>query len=182
MRYGRPQSAAAAGHSLAHGLQPPDRPRLQVGQAQSFDAGAPPRVTDVILEPRLACIALPTGHRSRLALAAWQARTLGHNRNMAVTLDQIRHRREAIRSVLEARGAINPRLFGSLARGKADEKSDVDILIDFRQPAPEGFAYFGALDQLEQELSRLLGTPVHVTVIDPSSPNGRKILSEALPL
>jgi predicted nucleotidyltransferase len=77
---------------------------------------------------------------------------------------------------------IGPRLFGSLARGNSDQKSDVDILIDFRQPAPEGFAYFGALDQLEQELGQLLGTQVHVTVIDPSSPNGRKLLSEALPL
>ena len=101
---------------------------------------------------------------------------------MGITLDQVRERREAIRGVLEARGAVNPRLFGSVARGKADEKSDLDILIDFRQPAPQGFAYFGALDQLEYELSRLLGTQVHVTVIDPSSPSGRKILSEALPL
>lgn len=101
---------------------------------------------------------------------------------MAITLDQVRQRSEAIRRIIEARGAVNPRVFGSLARGSADEKSDVDILIDFRQPAPQGFAYFGALDQLEYELSRLLGTQVHVTVIDPSSPSGRKILSEALPL
>ncbi len=101
---------------------------------------------------------------------------------MVITLDQIRQRREAIRGVLEARGAVNPRVFGSVARRKADEKSDVDILIDFRQPAPQGFAFFGALDQLEHELSRLLGTQVHVTVIDPSSPSGRKILNEALPL
>jgi len=101
---------------------------------------------------------------------------------VAITLDQVRQRSEAIRRIIEARGAVNPRVFGSLARGSADEKSDVDILIDFRQPAPQGFAYFGALDQLEYELSRLLGTQVHVTVIDPSSPSGRKILSEALPL
>ncbi len=107
---------------------------------------------------------------------------VGQNMAMGITLDQVRERREAIRGVLEARGAVNPRLFGSVARGKADEKSDLDILIDFRQPAPEGFAYFGALDQLEHELSHLLGTQVHVTVIDPSSPSGRRILSEALPL
>lgn len=107
---------------------------------------------------------------------------MGQNRNVAITLDQVRQSRVAIRRVLEARGADNPRIFGSLALGKADEKSDVDILIDFRQPAPEGFAYFGALDLLEHELSRLLGAQVHVTVIDPSSPSGRKILSEALPL
>ena len=107
---------------------------------------------------------------------------LGHNMDVAITLDQVRQRKEAIRRVLETRGAVNPRLFGSLARGSADEDSDIDMLIDFRQPAPEGFAYFGALDQLEHELGRLLGAHVHVTVVDPASPSGRQILSEALPL
>ena len=107
---------------------------------------------------------------------------LSHNMDVAITLDQVRQRKEAIRRVLDTRGAVNPRLFGSLARGSADEESDIDVLIDFRQPAPEGFAYFGALDQLEHELGRLLGAHVHVTVVDPASPSGRKILSEALPL
>ena len=101
---------------------------------------------------------------------------------MAITLEQVRSRRDAIRSVLEARGAGNPRLFGSLARGLADDKSDIDILIDFREPSPQGFAYFGALDQLEQELSQLLGTRVHVTEVDKASPVGEKILQEAQPL
>lgn len=99
-----------------------------------------------------------------------------------ITLDQVKAKREAIRGILEARGAGNPRVFGSVVRGRADEKSDVDILIDFRQPGPEGFAFFGALDQLERELSQLLGVRVHVTVIDASSPTGKGILSEALPL
>jgi uncharacterized protein len=99
-----------------------------------------------------------------------------------MTLDQVRSRRDAIRRVLEARGAGNPRLFGSVARGRADKDSDIDILIDFREPSPQGFEYFGALDQLEQELSQLLGTRVHVTEVDKSSPVGEKILQEALPL
>ena len=101
---------------------------------------------------------------------------------MAITLEQVRSRRDAIRSVLQARGARNPRLFGSVARGRADEQSDIDILIDFGEPSPQGFAYFGALDQLERELTQLLGTPVHVTEVDKSSPVGEKILREALPL
>jgi uncharacterized protein len=101
---------------------------------------------------------------------------------MAITLDEVRERRDAIRGILEPFGAVNPRVFGSLARGTADEKSDVDILVDFRRPAPEGFAYFGALDQMQQELSQLLDTQVHVLVVDPSSPIGREILGEALPL
>lgn len=101
---------------------------------------------------------------------------------MAITLDQVRARRDAIRHVLEARGAINPRLFGSVVRGVADDKSDVDILIDFREPGALGFAYFGALDSMEHELGRLLGAPVHVSAVDPESSAGRRILAEAVPL
>jgi predicted nucleotidyltransferase len=84
--------------------------------------------------------------------------------------------------VLEAHGAANPRVFGSLAAGRMDERSDVDILVDFREPGPEGFAYFGAIDQLERELTKVLGIAVHVSQVDNSSPTGKKILSEALPL
>ena len=98
---------------------------------------------------------------------------------MAITREQIRSKREAILEALEARGAGNPRLFGSLARGRGDEKSDVDILIDFHEPSPQGFAYFGALDQLGRELTQLLGTLVHVTEVDKSSPVGERILREA---
>jgi predicted nucleotidyltransferase len=101
---------------------------------------------------------------------------------MAITIDEVRSRREAIRRVVDAHGAANPRLFGSVAVGRMDDDSDVDILVDFREPGPEGFAYFGTLDQLERELTQLLGTRVHVTEVDKSSPTGKKILSEALPL
>jgi predicted nucleotidyltransferase len=94
----------------------------------------------------------------------------------------VRAKRPQIDRLLEARGAGNPRVFGSVARGTADDRSDVDILVDFREPAPEGFAYFGALDQLEQDLGRLLGTSVHVSVVDRTSPAAQKILREAVPL
>jgi len=101
---------------------------------------------------------------------------------VAITVEDVRSRREAIQQVLEAHGAVNPRVFGALAAGRMDEKSDVDFVVEFREPGPQGFAYFGALDQLERELTGLLGIPVHVTEVDRSSPVGRKILSEALPL
>lgn len=35
------------------------------------------------------------------------------------------------------------RVFGSVARGDADERSDVDLLVDLDEPRPRGFAYFG---------------------------------------
>jgi len=97
-------------------------------------------------------------------------------------VEDIRSRKGAIQQVLEAYGAVNPRVFGSLAAGRMDDKSDVDIVVEFREPGPLGFAYFGALDQLERELTDLLGMRVHVTEIDGSSPVGNRILSEALPL
>ena len=38
--------------------------------------------------------------------------------------------REELDAVLEAYGATNPRLFGSVARGEATEASDLDIMVD----------------------------------------------------
>ena len=101
---------------------------------------------------------------------------------MAVTLEDVRARRDEIRRLLEANGARNPRIFGSVVRGTADDRSDIDVLIDFTDPNPEGFAYFGALDRLQQELSRVLGRAVHATVIDANSSVGRRALQEAVPL
>ena len=101
---------------------------------------------------------------------------------MQLSVSHVRARREAIGRILESEGATNPRLFGSVVRGIADEKSDIDILIDFREPCPLGFAYFGALDRMEHKLGRLLGAPVHVSAVDHQSPAGRRILAEAVPL
>lgn len=39
-------------------------------------------------------------------------------------------RREDLSRLLAKYGATNPRLFGSVARGTADEDSDIDILVD----------------------------------------------------
>jgi len=107
--------------------------------------------------------------------------TSGDNTTV-MTLDQVRARREAIRQAVQSAGGVNPRLFGSVVRGVADENSDVDILIDFQEPQPEGFAFFGALDRMERELGQLLGAPVHVSVVDPASTAGKRILAEAVPL
>src|SRR5919198_2611796 len=101
---------------------------------------------------------------------------------MAITVEDVRARRAEIESVLEANGARNPLIFGSVVRGTADDRSDIDVLIDFADPKPEGFAYFGALDRLQQELSRVLGRAVHVTVFDANSAVGRRALQEAVPL
>ena len=54
-------------------------------------------------------------------------------------------------------GALNVRVFGSVARGESDEHSDVDFLVDL-EPGRSLFDLGGFLIALE----RLLGRPVDV--------------------
>jgi len=42
-------------------------------------------------------------------------------------------KRDAILRIASMHGAYNVRVFGSLARGEADERSDVDILVSFEE-------------------------------------------------
>lgn len=66
------------------------------------------------------------------------------------------HRDEVLR-ILAAAGALNPRVFGSVARGEDTEESDLDLWID---PAP-GFSLLD-LGGLIVELEELLGVPVDI--------------------
>jgi predicted nucleotidyltransferase len=66
------------------------------------------------------------------------------------------HRDDVLR-ILAAAGALNPRVFGSVARGDDTEDSDLDLWID---PAP-GFSLFD-LGGLTVELEELLGVPVDI--------------------
>src|SRR6058998_176972 len=87
-----------------------------------------------------------------------------------ITIADVRARRREILRILTARGAANPRVFGSVARGTSDERSDVDLLIDLAEPRPRGFAYVGLINDLQEELARLLGRPVHVVELGDPSP------------
>jgi predicted nucleotidyltransferase len=49
---------------------------------------------------------------------------------MPTTLDDLRAQRREILRVAAAHGAYNVRVFGSVARGEADEASDIDFLVD----------------------------------------------------
>ena len=56
-------------------------------------------------------------------------------------------------------------VFGSVARGEAHAQSDVDLVVTFASDwkrAIGGFAYFGHLEELEQELAVILGRAVHL--------------------
>jgi predicted nucleotidyltransferase len=44
--------------------------------------------------------------------------------------DQLRENRDQILKIAERHGARNVRVFGSVARGEADDQSDIDLLVD----------------------------------------------------
>lgn len=65
--------------------------------------------------------------------------------------------RDEVPRILAAAGALNPRVFGSVARGENTEDSDLDLWID---PAL-GFSLFD-LGGLIVDLTELLGVPVDI--------------------
>lgn len=66
-------------------------------------------------------------------------------------------KREEILAIAAKHGAYNLRIFGSVARGEADEASDVDFLID---AGPHRTPFFPG--GLVKDLQELLGRPVDV--------------------
>ena len=50
---------------------------------------------------------------------------------MTINLESLREKRKEIIKIASKHGAYNVRVFGSVARGEADEKSDIDFLIDY---------------------------------------------------
>lgn len=86
--------------------------------------------------------------------------------------------REEILRIAAKHGAHNVRVFGSVARGEADEKSDIDLLVEF-EPERSLLDHAGLVAELEE----LLGRKVDVV-----TEKGiywllrRRILKEARPL
>ncbi len=69
----------------------------------------------------------------------------------------LQDKREDILRIAAKRGAYNVRVFGSFARGEADSKSDIDILVDM-EPGRNLFDLGGLL----MDLQDLLGHDVDV--------------------
>ena len=87
-------------------------------------------------------------------------------------------KREAIHRLATTYGARNVRVFGSLARGEADERSDVDFLVDM-EPGRSLLDLGGLL----MDLQDLLGHNVDVVTESGLKPRiRRRVLEEAVPL
>jgi predicted nucleotidyltransferase len=75
-----------------------------------------------------------------------------------VTLNELRsQRREEILRLARRRGAHHVRVFGSVARGEANQDSDLDLLVLW-EPGRDLLDHAG----LVQNLQELLGVRVHV--------------------
>jgi predicted nucleotidyltransferase len=75
-----------------------------------------------------------------------------------LSLDTLRtERRNEILRLAERRGAHALRVFGSVARGEANENSDLDLLVTW-EPGRSLLDHAG----LVQDLQELLGVKVHV--------------------
>ncbi|MDQ7859297.1 MAG: nucleotidyltransferase family protein [Armatimonadota bacterium] len=90
----------------------------------------------------------------------------------------LKEKREEILRLCAKHGARNVRLFGSVARGEADARSDVDFLVEM-EPGRSLFDLGG----LQYELEHLLGCPVDVVTERGLKVRIRdRVLREAVPL
>jgi predicted nucleotidyltransferase len=93
-------------------------------------------------------------------------------------LQELRNRREEILRVADRYGARRIRVFGSVARGEADERSDIDFLVDL-----EGGRSLLDLGGLLMDLQSLLGRRVDVVTERGLRQRIRsRVLDEAVPL
>lgn len=73
--------------------------------------------------------------------------------------DAIRGKEGDIRCLIEVYGFVQPKLFGSAARGDDHEGSDLDLLVTI-PPAMAGKISLFDIAELEDELQALVGVPV----------------------
>ena len=96
-----------------------------------------------------------------------------------MSLDELlRSKREEILRLASRHGARNVRVFGSVARGEADELSDVDLLVDL-EPGRSLLDLGGLLMDLRELLRR------NVDVVTERGLKARirsRVLQEAVPL
>ncbi|AMA75469.1 DNA polymerase III subunit beta [Thermus parvatiensis] len=86
---------------------------------------------------------------------------------------------QALAELCQRYGVRRLLLFGSFARGEADEKSDVDLLVEFFPGRTPGLGFA----RLQEELTRLFGRRVDLHTLGSLSPYLREeVLREARPI
>jgi predicted nucleotidyltransferase/DNA-binding XRE family transcriptional regulator len=96
-------------------------------------------------------------------------------RNLRALLE---HQRKRVLEMARGRGAINVRVFGSVAREEDTEESDIDLLVDL-EPGHTILDLVG----LRRELADALGVSVDVTTVGMLKKHLRsRVLAEAIPL
>jgi predicted nucleotidyltransferase len=92
--------------------------------------------------------------------------------------ERLNAHREAIRAIVAANRASNPRVFGSVARGEDTEESDIDILVD---PTPQTSLF--DIGGIQYGLSELLGVNVDVATPNALPEKFRnRVIGEAVPI
>jgi predicted nucleotidyltransferase len=107
---------------------------------------------------------------------------LWYNRSVAEAdmniRDLLESKRAEILRIAEEHGAHNIRIFGSVARGEADEQSDIDFLVEF-EPGTSLLTHSSLVVALEE----LLGCKVDVAPEKALKERmKRRIIGEAQPL
>lgn len=93
-------------------------------------------------------------------------------------IEELQRRRSEILNLAARHGALSVRVFGSVARGEADERSDVDFLVEMEK----GRSLLD-LGGLLMDLQELLGKPVDVVTEKGLKARIReRVLREAVPL
>jgi len=89
----------------------------------------------------------------------------------------LNEKREAILRLAEKHGAAQLRVFGSVARGDAQDDSDIDFCVQFR----EGASIFDAVG-LWQDLTALLDRKVDLVTLGADAAFDERIERDAIPL
>ena len=95
-----------------------------------------------------------------------------------ITKETLRQKRDDITRIAAKHGAINIRVFGSVARDQSRQGSDLDLLIDV---GPKTSSWFPA--GLILDLESLLGCHVDIVTENGLNPELRdRVLTEAIPI